>query len=120
MPPDRSSRDHATLIDIRVAVDRIMSFVRGLSYAQFDVDVKTQLAVQHQLLVIGEAVKRLSDDLRTHHPGIPWVQIAGMRDHLIHGYDAVDLEEVWKTVTVDLPELSGKLGELIALFDAPS
>jgi uncharacterized protein with HEPN domain len=56
-------------------------------------------------MVIGEAVKRLSLEFRARHSGIPWSDIAGMRDHLIHGYDIVDLEEVWKTVTVDVPDL---------------
>jgi uncharacterized protein with HEPN domain len=55
---------------------------------------KTQSAVLHQLLVIGEAVKRLSQDFRRDHPEIPFALIAGMRDKLIHEYDDVDLEEV--------------------------
>ena len=67
--------------------------------------VKTQSAVLHQLLVMGEAVKRLSMDYRGHHSEVPWNLIAGMRDQLIHGYDIVDLHEVWKTATQDVPDL---------------
>jgi uncharacterized protein with HEPN domain len=61
-------------------------------------DVKTQSAVLHQLLIIGEAVN-------VAHPGVPWSLIAKTRDKLIHSYDGVDFEEVWKMLTSDLPEL---------------
>jgi uncharacterized protein with HEPN domain len=56
-------------------------------------------------LVLGEAVKRLSEEFRHHHPEIRWRLIAGMRDKLIHEYDTVDLEEVWRTATADIPQL---------------
>jgi uncharacterized protein with HEPN domain len=56
-------------------------------------------------MVNGEAVKRLSEDFRVAHPEIPWRFVAGMRDHLIYAYDAVDLEEVWRVVQRDLPDL---------------
>ena len=59
----------------------------------------------HQLLVMGEAVKRLSTIYRDRHPEIPWTLIAGMRDQLIHGYDIVDLDKVWKTANRDVPDL---------------
>lgn len=66
----------------------------------------------HRLLIIGEAAKRLSPKGRSHHPGVPWREIAGMRDRLIHGYHEVDLQEVWDTVKRDVPwlllELKGR------------
>ncbi|MGH2593303.1 MAG: HepT-like ribonuclease domain-containing protein, partial [Anaerolineae bacterium] len=68
-------------------------------------DIKTQSAILHQLMVIGEAVKRLSSEFRARHPDIPWALVAGMRDKLIHGYDIVDLNEVWKTAEADVPDL---------------
>ncbi len=58
---------------------------------------------------MGEAVKRLSQDLRAQHPEMSWALIAGMRDHLIHGYDVVDWDQVWNTVTRDVPDLITKL-----------
>jgi len=64
-------------------------------------------------MVIGEAVKRLSQDFRTRHPEIPWTLIAGMRDKLIHGYDIVDLDEVWKTADADVPDLLSLLEPLL-------
>ena len=67
----------------------------------------------YQLLVLGEAVKRLSPEFRERHPDIPWVLIADMRDNLIHEYDSVDLEEVWSTAGRDVPRLQALLAPLL-------
>jgi len=93
------SRDDATLLDMLKAARLVVAFKGNLTEKAFLRDVKTQSAILHQLLVIGEAVKRLSEEFRARHAEVPWVRIAGMRDKLIHAYDAVDLDEVWKTVT---------------------
>jgi uncharacterized protein with HEPN domain len=76
-------------------------------------DLKTQSAVLHQLMILGEATKRLSAETRQETPEIPWSLIAGMRDHLIHGYDDVDLEEVWKTSERDVPLLIAGVERLL-------
>ncbi len=76
-------------------------------------DWKTHSAVLYQLTVVGEAVKRLSKDFRAQHSEIPWGLMAGMRDNLIHGYDLVDWDEVWKTATTDVPDLLSKLKPLV-------
>ena len=73
--------------------------------AAFLGDIKTQSSVLHQLVIMGEAVKRLSADFRARNPQVPWALMAGMRDKLIHSYDIVDLEEVWQTANRDVPEL---------------
>jgi uncharacterized protein with HEPN domain len=75
--------------------------------------VKTQSAVLHQLLVLGEAVKRLSGDFRDAHPEVPWRLIAGMRDKLIHHYDSVDLDEVWRVAERDIPYLAEQIVPLL-------
>jgi uncharacterized protein with HEPN domain len=98
-------RDEATLLDIATAARLVLEFKEGMDKAAFLGDVKTQSSVLHQLMVMGEAVKRLSDDFRTRHPEMPWPLMAGMRDKLIHGYDIVDLEEVWRTANRDVPDL---------------
>jgi uncharacterized protein with HEPN domain len=100
MDPDR-----ATLLDIARSAGLVLDFSAGMDRLAFLEDVKTQSAVLHQLLIMGEAVKRLSAGYRDRHPEIPWSLIAGMRDKLIHGYDIVDLDEVWKTATQDVPDL---------------
>jgi uncharacterized protein with HEPN domain len=105
-------RDDATLLDILGAARLVVTFKGDLDKPTFLQDLKTQSAILHQLLVLGEAVKRLSEGFRTSYPAIPWRMIAGMRDKLIHAYDAVDLEEVWKTVSIDIPYLITLLAPL--------
>jgi len=99
------SRDEAHLLDILKAARLAIEFKGPAGRADFLADAKTQAAVLHQLLVIGEAVKRLSPEFRAAHPEVPWKLIAGTRDKLIHFYEGVELEEVWKMVTSDLPDL---------------
>ena len=104
------SRDVATVADILAAAARIDRFVSGLTLETFSADEKTKSAVLHELLVVGEASKRLSQAFRDANPGVPWRQMAGMRDKLIHAYDAVDVGEVWRTATVDVPAVATTLG----------
>ena len=106
-------RDDATLLDIAKAARLVQVFAEGKSKEDFLDDAKTQSSILYQLVVIGEAVKRLSDEFRVQQSNIPWPLIAGMRDHLIHGYDTVDWDEVWKTTTVDIPDLLNKLEPLL-------
>lgn len=94
------------------AAEDAITFCAGMTRDQFLSDLKTQAAVQHQLLVLGEAVKRLSDELRSCWPEVPWRAIAGTRDRLIHGYDAVDMSLVWSMVGRDLPQLVAQLREI--------
>lgn len=106
-------RDDATLLDIVKAGRLVQTFIQGMAKDEFLADLKTQSAVLHQLTVIGEAVKRLSQPFRDRHPILPWSLIAGMRDHLIHGYDVVDLDQVWNTATHDVPEVLIKIEPLL-------
>ena len=106
------SRDSATLLDILKAARLAVQFKAGFDKVAFLDDFKTQSAILHQLLVLGEAVKRLSEEFRVRHPGVPWKMVAGMRDKLIHQYDAVDLDEAWKTVSSDIPRLIALLEPL--------
>jgi uncharacterized protein with HEPN domain len=98
-------RDDAAILDMLNAAERILNFKGNLDKTTFMDDPKTQSAILHQLLVVGEAVKRLSEEFRSKHPRIPWTLVAGMRDKLIHEYDAVDLDEVWNTINADIPRL---------------
>ena len=107
------SGDDAVLLDVLTAAQRAVQFASGFTRAQLGSDLKTQSAVLHQLLVLGEAAKRLSDTFRTSHPETAWKAIAGMRDRIIHGYDDVDLGEVWRTIDNDLPKLIATLERLV-------
>jgi len=106
-------RDEATLLDIAKAARSVTAFISGMAKDDFLNDLKTQSAVLYQLLIMGEAVKRLPHEFRAQPPDIPWSLIAGMRDHLIHGYDIVDWDEVWKTATSDVPDLLAKIEPLL-------
>ncbi len=106
-------RDSATLLDIAKAAGRVREFTRDMDEVPFISDAKSVSAVLYQVTVIGEAVKRLSPEFRNIHSDIPWKRMAGMRDKLIHGYDHVDLEEVWKVATSDVPELLAHLEPLL-------
>jgi uncharacterized protein with HEPN domain len=99
------SRDDATLVDLARAARLARAFVERMDQTAFLADLKTQSAVLHQLLILGEAAKRLSQEFRDAHAQVPWPLITGMRDMLIHHYDAVDLNVVWDTIHKDLPNL---------------
>jgi uncharacterized protein with HEPN domain len=105
--------DDGTALDILTAARRIRNFAAGLTLAQFSADLRTQSAVLHQIIVLGEAVKRLSDDFRQAHPAIPWTQIAGMRDRCVHGYDNVDLDRVWEVIQTHAPQLVAYLENVL-------
>jgi uncharacterized protein with HEPN domain len=106
-------RDEVAVQDILNAARLVIEFVEGVEKNTFMEDWKTRSAVLYQLTVIGEAVKRLSKEFRARYSEIPWTLIAGMRDNLIHGYDLIDWDEVWKTSTTDVPDLLAKVKSYI-------
>jgi hypothetical protein len=90
-------------------IEKIERFVSGKGAHDFAEDELLQSAVVRQLEVIGEAAKRVSEERRSKNPEIPWKDIAGMRDKLIHHYFDIDLNVVWKTITDDIPKLKRQL-----------
>jgi uncharacterized protein with HEPN domain len=99
------SRDPATLADMLDACRSVLQFRGAVDLAGFLENREKQSAVLHQLMVIGEAAKRLSTGFRAAHPEMPWSDIAGMRDRLIHEYDDVDLMLVWTALDVHVVQL---------------
>ncbi len=101
------------LRDILQAFRNAQQFVRGMTYKKFVSDKKTVSAVIRELEVIGEATKQLPLSIRKKYPKIPWSDMAGMRDKLIHFYFGVDMEIVWETVKVRIPELEPLIEEIL-------
>ncbi|HER08790.1 MAG TPA: DUF86 domain-containing protein [Bacteroides sp.] len=99
-------KDDSIYIDhIFNSINRIIDYISGKIRETFESDQLTQDAVVRQLEVIGEATNRVSKELRLKNPDIPWSDMAGMRDVLIHDYIDVDLGVVWKTASEDIPNL---------------
>lgn len=101
------------LNDILEAIADIRVFTKGLRLSDFIADKKTNLAVIRCFEIIGEAVKKVPVDTRELYPGLPWAEVAGMRDKLIHDYFGVDLEIVWTTVLDDLDPLEESVLKLL-------
>ena len=109
-PHDDAARLSHMLDHARKAVQ----LAHGKIRADIDADELLGLAMTRLLEVIGEAAARVSQAARDHHPQIPWLSIAGMRNRLIHGYDAVDFDILWHVVQYDLPALIVDIEKIIA------
>lgn len=109
--PERDERLY--LSDLLGAIDKILAYTVD-GQAEFLGDPKTQDAVVRNLEVIGEAVRGVSRETREAHPEVPWRQIAGTRDRIIHGYFKVSLKIVWDIVRNDLPHLRETVAAILA------
>jgi uncharacterized protein with HEPN domain len=105
MPPD----DTARLRHLRDAAEQALDFVVGRARPDLDSDPMLSLALTKLVEIIGEAAKQVSSETRARFPGVPWSDAARTRDRLIHHYFDIDLDVLWQTVTVDLPQLLAAL-----------
>ncbi|MFH1769675.1 MAG: DUF86 domain-containing protein [Parcubacteria group bacterium] len=105
-------RDNLLINHIRDAITAIESHTKGISQDEFFSNKLVQDGVIRQILVVGEATNHLSESFKEKHFQIPWFAITGMRNQLVHGYFQVDIKEVWKTVTEDIPMLKTEIEKL--------
>lgn len=111
------TRDVGILLDLIQAATKILTFTTGKDRSTFSADSQLVSAVSFEVAILGEAVKRLSPRLQAEHPEIPWRKIAGMRDRLIHGYNDIDVDELWNTTIRDVPLLLAQLRKIHAQLD---
>ena len=107
--------DAIRLLHMRDAVEEAMSFIGNKSRESLDKDRMLVLALIKDIEIVGEAASRISNEAQDTTPEIPWANIIGMRNRLIHAYFDINLDILWQTVSKDLPELAVKLNEAIAV-----
>jgi uncharacterized protein with HEPN domain len=95
--------DSAYLLDIITCIRDIEKFIEFTDYEQFGKDYKLQLAVVRLLEIIGEASVKLSAELKNRYSTIPWVDIKGLRNRLVHDYSHIRIDVIWNTVTKNVP-----------------
>jgi len=105
--------DKEFLLDIIEAIKRIELYTKGMSYQDFLQKMETQDAVARNFEIIGEAIKNISPNLKEQYDSIPWREIAGLRDKLIHFYFGVNWDILWRAVKDNLPILKGNIEKIL-------
>ena len=103
--------------DIVDAMEKAEILLEDVTFEQFEADFRINFAVVRALEIVGEATKRLPITLRDQYPDIPWKEMAGMRDRIIHGYDNVNFRIVWDTVKQRIPAVKPQLQQILADYE---
>jgi uncharacterized protein with HEPN domain len=105
--------DKASLYDALAAAKKIERFVQDVDWDGFQANDEKSSAVYGQLVILGEACTRISSELRVRYGDVPWRQIIGMRNRIIHGYDEVNWEIVWQVATEHVPLVIVQLSDIL-------
>ena len=109
-----SKRDWTLFLqDMLESIENIAQYTSGMGFQDFLKDTRTRDAVVRNLEVLGEAARKLPSGIRERYPEIPWAQIVGLRNRLIHGYFLVDYGIVWEIVQDELPQLRKRLEQIM-------
>lgn len=98
-------RDDAYMLDMLIAARKVENFADGITLEKFKSDELLQNAIIHQIQIIGEAARKVSQEYKTAHPQIPWRMIIGMRNRLVHEYFDIIPERVWDVIQNNISEL---------------
>lgn len=107
------NRDLASVLDALIFARRITTYTKDMEDEQFFSDIKTQDAVMRNIAILGEALRRVSPEFRAVHPEIPYTQIIGMRNKLVHDYDGINVELIWDVIQNYIPDLIQQLEDII-------
>ena len=111
------NRDKEILLDIIRACNLIQEFCESLDFIAFEGDIKTQSSVLYQIVIIGEAINRLSSDFAQSNPQVPINAIRGMRNRVVHEYKEVDIKILWEVIQTNIPQL---LAQIKVIFNSNS
>lgn len=106
------NRDNAYIADIIDSVNKILDYISNNSYEAYYSNQLLQDAVVRRLIIIGEAVNRLSENFKLAYPDIPWQIIKGFRNVLVHEYDSLDYDLIWETINHELPKLRNQINNI--------
>ncbi len=111
MPSDQ--RDAAYLLDMLEAAEKIQRYLQGKTFEDFLREDLLRDAVERNVEIIGEAARRISENLKQEHPKIPWRKIIAQRNVLVHEYNNIGKEEIWEVATLHIPRLIDTIKPLI-------
>lgn len=102
-----------TLQQMRANCEEILFLVKGKSKTNLESDRVLSLAVVRLMELLGEAATRIPDEIRQENSKMPWIQMIGLRNRLIHGYDDIDFDVIWNVISKDIPLLLDQLSSLV-------
>lgn len=113
-----SKRSDLILVeDMLEAVERILAYTAGMDFEQFDADFKTSDAVLRNLQILGEAAQGVSPETKAMDTSVEWTKVIRSRHILVHEYFGIDMEIIWRIITVHLPPLQQQLTQLLVLLE---